>query len=273
MRFGFVLPCYVMNLFRERLAQASFASLCRSVTAGLDASPVIIFVAKPEPKTLEVIRAYKFPGFVHDVIAEPADAASIDACFIYGLQRLVDTCPDVTHLGFLTNDWVYNKRWLFALQDLINRHPDASAWWVYRSAFEKFHKTLKLDDPSGDVLVRSTNAAGMFPRSGFDVYPDYHACRIDPPRIHEYHFDETTKAMDFSFGGLSFHCESGEVGTKSLLALQHGLTFDLYDPWLRPGDRWVTRRSYILNMGVHGVNQQPEHPEYAIDFIGEDCDV
>jgi len=269
-RFGFVLPVYVYNVFRERLAQASFASLCRSVTEGLDAPPVIIFVAKPEPQTVNVVNSFKFPGFIYDVIAEPADATSIDACFIYGLQRMVATCPDVTHLGFLTNDWVYNKRWLFHLQEIINRHPDAKACWVYRSAFEKMHKTIKTDDPSGDILVRSFNAAGAFPVSDFSLYPDYRYCRIDPPRIDAYNFDETTGTMDFGFGGLKFHCDKGEVGTKSLLALQHGLTFDIYDPWLRFGERWSTKRSYILNLGIHGVNQQPEHPEYAIDFVGED---
>jgi hypothetical protein len=45
---------------------------------------------------------------------------------------------------------------------------------------------------------------------------------------------------------------------------------DLYDAWLRQGERWVTKRSYILNLGVHGINQQPEFPEYAVDFVGEE---
>ena len=269
MRFGFICPSYIWNLFRHRLAEASLASLGRSITEGLEAPPVIIFVGKPEVETMDVLRRYQFPQFVTDIIAEPSDAASIDACFLYGLKRLHDTCPDVTHFGFLTLDWCYNREWLYRLKELVDRHPVAKAWWVYRSAYEKFHKTLKTDDPSGDILVRSINAGGLFPREDFALYPDYRACRIDSPRISSTNFDETTGVLQFAFGSENFHLANGVGKDKSMEALKHGLTFDLFDVWLRQGERWVTPRSYILNMGVHGQNQQPEMPEFGIDFVGE----
>jgi hypothetical protein len=268
MRFGFVLPAYIWNTFRHRLAEASTASLGRSVTAGLGKPPVLVIVSKPNPETAVVISKAVFPGFEVVGLTEPADAASIDGCLLFGFKYLAEHFPDVSYFGMLTLDWLYNRHWLFRLRELIQRHPSAKAWWVYRSAYEKFHKTLRIED---DVLVRSFNGGGCFPREGFDAYPDYRACRIDEPRISHVSFNEVTGTLDFGFGGQSFHAEKGVVGPESLLSIQHGLTMDLFDAWLRQGERWVTKRSYILNMGVHGVNQQPEFPEYAIDFVGEDA--
>ena len=72
MRFGFICPSYIWNLFRHRLAEASLASLGRSITEGLEAPPVIIFVGKPEVETMDVLRRYQFPQFVTDIIAEPS---------------------------------------------------------------------------------------------------------------------------------------------------------------------------------------------------------
>jgi len=267
MRFGFVLPVYIYNTFRQRLAQASFASLARSLTDGLEQQPVLLFVEKNEPETGDVVSAASFPGFEVLRLPEPHDAASIDGCLLYGFSYLAERFPEVSHFAMLTNDWVYNREWLYRLKEIIERHPDAKAWWVYRSAFEKFHKTLRIED---DVLVRSMNAGGCFPREGFDSYPDYHVCRIDSPRISKVEFDEVSGAMDFSFGEESYRVENGDRTITPLLSIQHGLTMDLYDAWLRQGERWVTKRSYILNLGVHGINQQPEFPEYAVDFVGEE---
>ena len=50
-------------------------------------------------------------------------------------------------------------------------------------------------------------------------------------------------------------------------AVDFGL--DVTHPKQRPGERWVTAKSYIQSIGVRGVHNTPEEGEAAIGFVGE----
>ena len=47
-----------------------------------------------------------------------------------------------------------------------------------------------------------------------------------------------------------------------------GNTLDLNHCCERPGEYWVTKRSYISNIGVEGIHQREGIPR-EIDFVGE----
>ena len=48
----------------------------------------------------------------------------------------------------------------------------------------------------------------------------------------------------------------------------YGDTMDLWHMWKRPGERWVTGKSWIEHTGRWGEHCRPEVPEWAIDFQG-----
>ena len=264
MRFGFVIPIYTVNEQRRNWAVASLRSLAKTVVIG--EPPVICFVlnSAKENESEGIIRSSGLSQFDVMLIEQPPDAASIDACNIFGWSHILKTRPDITHLAMMTVDWLYNPRWLIELENIIQRHPQARAWWVYRSAFEFFHKTLRIEE---DVLVRSFNAGGCFPAADYRAWnPDYHNFRISAPRVTDARFDENT-------GNLWMQMADGQnytftKGSRPTLPFTNGLTLDLIDPWMRQGERWVTKRSYILNIGVEGINQRLGAPEYAVDFVG-----
>lgn len=265
MRFGFVIPLWIYDDQRKNWAEASIRSLGKTCIEG--EPPVLVFVVKNNPTDAEsesLSRSAKLDGFEKIVIEQPVDAVSIDAAFVYGVKWILQNRPAVTHIAFMTCDWLYHPNWLIELRSLIQRHPEGKAWWVYRSAHEKYHKTLRVEQ---DVLVRSINAGGCFPSQDYrGLNLDYHQFRIDKPRVTEATFDEAT-------GSLLIQTADGrkvnfQKGMNTMMPFNNGLTLDLIDPWMRPGERWVTKRSWILNIGVQGVNQQVDAPEYAIDFVG-----
>lgn len=228
MRFGIVLPSYIWGEDRRRWAEASMASLARTVTEGVD-TPYLLGIGKGNAAMNLLTRA-KLPQFEVKVVGQPSDVKSNDGCLAWGLDQLSKT-PGITHGLMLADDWIYNPRWLLELRDLIGRRPGARAWWVYRSAYEEIHKTLRVD---GDVLVRSINGGGCITVEEWRGWGwDYHKV----PR------------------------ENGNLGNISL---------DLLHPQERPGERWVTARSYVLNIGMRGSCQRPDTPDFAVDFVGTD---
>ncbi len=267
MRLGFVIPTYIQDEQRRNWAVASFRSLAKTAVNG--PPPVLCFVlnSSKDKESDRIIRSAGLSKFDVLIIEQPLDAASIDACNVFGWSHILKIRHDVTHLGMLTSDWLYNPQWLIELEKIMARHPQAKAWWVYRSAHEYYHKTLRIEQ---DVLVRSFNAGGCFPAADYRTWkPDYHNFRIDNPRVMGARYDERTHVLNYTMAsGVEYSLPPGATEPKSLVPLTNGLTLDLYDPWLRPGERWVTKRSYIMNLGLEGVNQRTDAPEYAIDFVG-----
>ena len=268
MKLGLVIPIAAENEQRLRWAEASLASLHETFMPPGEKLKIVV-VSKRWPNVGNLVPALKNLSslkFDCQIIGEPADAKSIDACNIFGWTRIIEDCPDVTHLAMATADWLYHPMWLEQLKGLVSRHPHARACWVYRSAFEQFHKTLKVD---GDVLVRSMNAGGCFPAQDFREWkPDYHEFRVDSPRVTWARYDEDSGLLSYESEGKRTKLRKGTVGPESMIPVNRGLTLDIYDPWIRPGERWVTKRSWILNIGIEGENQHLEAPEYAVDFVG-----
>lgn len=263
MKLGLVIPVAAENGQRLRWAEASLRSLCRTLM-GKEQSMVTLFVVKNMSGMLSpFIRSVLSRSYS---VEQPFNAKSIDSCNIWGWHKIIEDSPDVTHLAMGTVDWIYHPRWYRELEALVSRHPSARSWWVYRSAFEQYHKTLKVD---GDVMVRSINAGGCFPADDFRKWnPDYREFRLDPPRVTWAEYDETSGLMCYESNGSRINLRRGDTGPDSMVPVNRGLTLDLYDPWFRQGERWVTKRSWILNIGIEGENQHLDAPEYAVDWVG-----
>lgn len=134
-----------------------------------------------------------------------------------------------THMMWTGEDTLYHPDWLLQLDGLIERHPEARAWSVYRSAHEAYHKTLALQGE--DVLVRSLCGVGLT----FSV-AEWVAWDITPEEM----------------------LEIKQINT----------TLDLLHKAQRPGERWCSNVSYIEHTGRVGSHTHPEAPEWAIKFQG-----
>lgn len=228
MRFGMTLPSFVTDGERINWAKASFASLDKTNTDGLESKPLLQIIAKGK-QSLGIASSVKLSQFEVEIIEQPEEIKSNDGCLVWGWDRLAKT-PGITHLGFLTDDWLYNRNWILELRNLVLRKPGATAWWVYRSTYEEIHKTLREEE--GAVLVKSINAGGCVTVQEHREWKmDWRKC----PR------------------------ENVEEGRLSL---------DLLHPQQRPGDRWVTPKSYILNIGLRGACQRPDTNDFAREFVG-----
>jgi hypothetical protein len=225
MKFGFILTS---SPVRPLLLDRSFSSLIRTNTAGLDV-PVLHLVHR-EPvdfyndyvaqlkKTWVVVTYSDIPG-MH----------GINSIFSVFGDNLINT-TDITHIGFLVDDFIYNPEWLIQLSCLIKRHPDAKAWSVYRSRFTRHHRILHTDD-YGDVVMSMHDCIGTMTR---EEWLEYKASKIN-----------------------DFTCPE-ELGG--------GNTIDIHHAYARKGDRWATGRDYMENLGRHsGIEQY----DCAIDFVGE----
>lgn len=230
MRFGLVLPTYIDTDQRRRWAEASLASLAKTEVVGLEETPLLLIVHKGAESAAASARQ-SFYQFELQITAQAPDIHSNDGVYTWCCYQIIEHIPSVTHIALITDDWLYNPRWLLELQKLVHRHPKALANWVYRSAYEEIHKTLRVD-ASGDVLVRSINAGGLSPVEEWKTW------NLDWRQVPR---------------------EAGNLGRLSL---------DLLHPQQRPGERWVTPKSYIVNIGLRGVCQRPETEDFAVDFVG-----
>lgn len=170
-----------------------------------------------------------FP-FLLSVAVQPPDAPDCAGALVWGLDAL-SRYPDTTHLVLLCDDFIYNPNWLIELAALIERRPGARAWSVYRSGYNHWHYPIRED--GGDVLVNCIDSCGCMMREEYlEWAPDY---RVGCPFVKE-------------------------LGTTATLDVAHR--------YQRPGEYWVTRRSYIDTIGVRGLCMTPGIPT-AVDFVGE----
>jgi hypothetical protein len=170
--------------------------------------------------------------FIVRFYEQPQDAKNLDGALAWGWNRLVEENPEISHLLMLTDDYLYNPDWLIALEGLILRRPEARAWWVYRSAHEYHHKVFRIDGE--DALVRSISGNGCF------------------------------TVEEWKAWGVDYREWPREFGNP-----EGGNTLDLHHSFVRPGEYWLTKRSYIQNIGTRGVHQRKDTPERAVDFVGE----
>lgn len=229
MRFGIVLPTWPYNSYRRDLALRTFDSLSRTAPA-LDPLPILYIIEKPS-----VVPAYNLEAltsFQTCVEPEPDMVYGTEQTLAYGTEQVLDKYPTVTHVVWMGDDALFYPGWLHALRALIDRHPQARAWSVYRSAHVRYHATIALMD--ADVLVKSLCGHGM-----------------------------TFSREEWAAWGIDWRAG------RRWITPTGGETLDLNHPYARPGERWTTQRSYVEHTGETGVNCKPGIPEYAQAFMGE----
>jgi len=149
----------------------------------------------------------------------------------FGTQWLLDNFS-VDYVTWMGDDALFNSFWLWKLKELIERHPNAVSWSVYRSAYEWIHKTLKEDGE--DILVRSICGHGL-----------------------------TFSREEWKTWGIDWH--------KKAWWAPAGDTLDLVHVAERQGERWVTKRSYIQHTSPHeGTHCTAATPEFAREFVAEE---
>lgn len=242
MKFGIVCPVWLYSQQRREQAQRTFESLART-TPG---SPASLFVigrgsrdgmsdqeVVQEIDSLVGMRRLGDSDVFEEVyiIPQSTEYAGTEQTLAWGTERaLMD--DEVTHVVWMGDDALFNPNWLVELANLIRRHPEARSWSVYRSAHVAYHTPI--GESLEDIQVRSICGHGMtFSREEWKAW-----------------------GIDWR-AGQAWPVPSG------------GNTLDLHHSYHRPGERWVTRRSFVEHTGRTGLHCTPAIPEYAIDFVGE----
>lgn len=225
MKFGIVIPSYLYNAERVAWARRSFASLRHTLPPS--EPPVPLVVTKPGDVPIEQVLGEA--NLMTLVTEQPRDAQNACAALAWGFDHMLERHPDVTHVLFVGDDFVYNPAWLQQQEALISRHPDARSWYVYRSSNERHHRTIY--DDGKDVLVTNISGPGCFSRSEW--------------------YDWGIRYQDFP--------------------RPDGCTLDVLHGRERPGDRWVTRSSYVQQIGVRGMHNNAGECDEALEFVGEHC--
>ena len=133
------------------------------------------------------------------------------------------------YVTWMGDDALFHPQWHMKLRKLIEDKSEALGWSVYRSAYEEFHKT-ELEE-------------------------------------HEY-----VRVSSLCGHGMTFSKEEWKLWEidwrKGFWASPGADTLDLYHAWVRKGERWTTRVSYIEHTGRRGVHALPHMPEWAVNFQG-----
>lgn len=209
----------------------SFKSLAKTNTADLE-TPIIQLVHRPPFNTYIQYVTELQKNWVVISDEDKPGIFGINMVFGHFGDKLLNENPDVTHIGFLVDDFVYNPEWLRQLTNLIIQHPDGIAWSVYRSRYTRHHWIIDgTVQANGDCLMSMHDCLGVMTREEWFEYG-------------------ASKKSDFT-------CPASLGG---------GSTIDIYHAASRPGNRWATGRDYMENLGRHrGIEQL----DCAIDFVGE----
>jgi hypothetical protein len=225
LKLGFVITS---RPTRPDLLDRCFTSLIKTNTVGLERPTLYLIYNGSWSVYVQYVVQLEQNWDVVSIL-DPPDTYGWDKLAIYGAERMLkDT--NITHLGFLPDDFIFNSEWLQQLVKLIERHPGARAWSVYRSAYQRHHRILSGHD-YGDVLMTMHDALGTMTREEWNEYGAK---------------DRWDFTCDGSMGG--------------------GSTMDIHHAFIQKGERWATGRDYWQNLGVH---KGLEGYDCAIDFIGE----
>lgn len=233
MKLSIILPTYVYNEERARLATLSMNCLAKTDTSKLEEKPKLFVLIRP-PKL-----AYNYPDCTplaqrFDLAWEhqPNIISGTEMTLAYGTKVLFDD-PEVDFVTWMGDDALFHPDWLYQLQELIKRNPEAVAWSVYRSAYTAVHQELDIL-PTGDISVQSicghgfTIAREEWLRWNIDWQDGYWAC-----------------------------------GRGDTLDMYH-----VHGQNAAQGLRVVTPKSYVEHTGRVGVHCLAHIPEWAIDFQG-----
>lgn len=237
-RFGVVLPTFIYNEYRKELAAKAFETLL--LTRQPTAKPIVTLVLEkagvdpihPEPA--------EYDGYyLNHLIDDESEAVGTEQTLAAGTQTVFDGPGDISHVVWMGDDSLFHPDWLRELEYLIDRHPDAKGWSVYRSAYEAAHRTL-LTDATGDCRVSSLCGHGF-----------------------------TISREEWTGWGIDWRNPPAVQGGQPRWPGPEGNTLDILHPFARPGERWCTGKSYVQHTGRRGVNCTPDIPEWAVDFQGE----
>lgn len=227
MKFALIMPCWPRTQERFKLANECFATLMK--TEPIETTPLLFLLYKPGPYVypVDALRV-KFWTLYWQQCHEGRWLEGVDQPLVYGSGIATEYGADyIVHLG---EDTLFHPSWLWRLRDLIQRHPEARSWSVYRSSRLDIHKTLREEDD--DVLVRSINGNGL-----------------------------CVSAAEWKRWGLNW--------TQNVYwSSANGTTIDMHHISNFPGERWVTRRSWIEHAGLVGAHSSAKTPEVALDFVG-----
>jgi hypothetical protein len=233
MKFGAALPTLLYSPERKRIAHLSYESLARTEVSECD-MPLPMYVVAGDKVSGEAVFEHLLyqPGWILEphVFHQPSEVSGLDPSLAWIVEKFFDE-TDCTHVIELADDMIYHPKWFIELKALVERHPDARAWSVYRSAHTRHHRTIRVDGE--DHLVTSMAGNGT--------------C--------------WTREEWKSWG---VHWKQGPTWPVPT----GGDTLDLHHAYHRPGERWATNWSYMDHIGVTGIHCQPGVPEHAINFVG-----
>jgi hypothetical protein len=240
MSYCLLLPTYLPNEYRRKLAVRSYASLAETIVPEEDLPLTLFVVCRGEDARQQVHEGIDPIASLALHILIPNDTiGGSDQSICWGVESIfthLEYFPERTHFILLSDDMLYHPSWFVETKAIVERHPGAKAWSTYRSAHTLHHRTISVDR-HGDHLVTSLAGNGT--------------C---------WSFDEWRAWGIKSSDGQAWPVPTG------------GDTIDLHHPWARPGERWVTGKSYMQHLGLtQGVHCHTGVPEFALDFIGEEA--
>ena len=223
MRLGIVLPSYLYSPERKKLAADTFYSLMKIEPLQLPTKLLLLVKQGHVQDYSGVVDGLSEKFGV--ILKTDEGLRGTEQTLAFGTQWLFENFG-VDYVTWMGDDALFHSMWLWQLEGLVKRHPEAKSWSVYRSVFEWVHKTL--DDSGEDVLARSICGHGM-----------------------------TLSRKEWMEWGVDWKKVSSALDVDTL---------DLCHFWERPGERWVTKKSYVQHTGKVGVHCTKETPEYARDF-------
>jgi hypothetical protein len=235
MKFGIIIPSYINSDTRRQFAERSYKSLMTTQLPSEDCPVDLWAVAAGDSAFNLAVQELDIKDrlvFLTMVFPQPDELAGLDPAIAWCVERLFAS-TDCTHVIELADDMIYNPRWFIELKALVERHPDARAWSVYRSAHTNHHRTLRETD--GDHLVTSLAGNGT--------------C--------------WTREEWAAWGVNWTQGPTWPVPTG-------GDTLDLHHAYARPGERWATDKSWLDHIGTVGIHAAEGIPEHALNFQGEE---
>jgi hypothetical protein len=210
MKLGIVLPSFMYSAVRRKLACEAFMSLSRCES--LQEETTILLLVKHGTGHEYAVPIENLSKSFRIILRTDEGLEGTEQTLAFGTKWLLDTFA-VDYITWMGDDSLFHPMWLWQLESLIKRHPNAVSWSVYRSAYQWFHKTLKT--AGEDVLVRSICGHGLtFSRKEWEEWGmDWKKANDYPMTLDLVHFDEragerwvTKKSFIEHTGKVGVHC-------------------------------------------------------------------
>lgn len=226
--FAVLLLARAYNVRRIAWAEQALASLVK--TYGWEAVSLygLFFDESDRRRLLSVMPS--FPGAM-ELEVTGLYASQPNVLLAYGTEQAFRRFPTADKIVWAYDDMLCHPAWLEQLDELIARHPQATAWSVYRSAHVAHH--CALEQRGGDVRVRSLDGMSLcLSRDEWQAY-----------------------AVRWQTG--DFTVPTG------------GCSIDLHHAYYRSGERWCTGQSWVQNLGRAGIHTVETTPAYGMNFVGD----